>query len=314
MPPGLCVAIVGGGTMGASIAAYFLRGGWSVHIVSPSAATRRSLPGRIEANVGDRSPGTGAIVHGSLDRVPWADVDLVIETVTEDLAVKRDVFAELERLAKPGTPLTSNSSGIPISRIAASLADRSRVLGLHHFLPAHLVPLVEIVATSETPPSTVELLKGWLQRLGKIPIVCTRDIPGFVANRIQHALMREALHLVSEGVASADDVDIAVRFGFGFRYAAAGPMLQKELSGWDVNYQAAQAIYPSLCNDSAPNRLVADLVRRGATGVKAREGFWKWTDEQVEAVTGRYAAALEQALRIVLRDRPLGRPPSHPDP
>jgi 3-hydroxybutyryl-CoA dehydrogenase len=304
MPQGLAVAVIGGGTMGASIAAYFLRGGWTAHVVSPSAATRRSLPERIEASLGDRGALAGLTVHDSLGPVPWGDVDLVIESVTEELAVKREVFAELERRAKASTPLTSNSSGISPSRIADAVADRSRVLGLHHFLPAHVVPLVEIVPTPDTPPSTVELLKARLERLGKVPIVCLRDIPGFVANRIQHALMREALHLIAEGVASAGDVDIAVRFGFGFRYAAAGPVLQKELSGWDVNYEAARPIYPSLCNDPTPNRLVADLVRRGATGVKARKGFWNWTEEQVADVTGRYTTALERALAIVLEDRP----------
>jgi 3-hydroxybutyryl-CoA dehydrogenase len=304
MSAGLRAAVIGGGTMGGSIATYFLRGGWSVDVVSPSPATRDSLPRRIAANLGHPRPPEGLAVHPSLDEMPWSEVDLVIESVTEDLAVKRAVFAELERRAKPDTPLTSNSSGLPISRIAEGLADRSRAMGLHHFLPAHLVPLVEIVTLPETQRAAVERLKSRLEELGKVPIVCTRDIPGFVANRIQHALMREALHLIAEGVVSADDVDLAVRFGFGFRYAAAGPVLQKELSGWDVNCQAAEAIYPSLCNDVAPNRLVVDLVRRGATGVKAREGFWKWTDAEVEQENRRYTAALEQALAIVRRDRP----------
>lgn len=289
--------------MGASISAYFLQGGWIVHAFSPSDLTRRSLAARVEMHLGRNESAVQMQVHAALENIPWADIDLVIETVKEDLGVKRAIFSAIEKLARPDTPIASNTSGFLVSDIAAGMKTVERVAGLHHFMPAHLVPLVEIVGTAATNAHTVDVLKQWMEALGKIPIVCARELPGLVANRIQHALMREALYLISEGIASPDDIDKAVRYGFGFRYAAAGPILQKELSGWDINCQAAAAIYPSLCNDALPNRTAAALVAAGKLGTKTREGFWRWNEEQLEIMIGRYTGALGKALDIVLGDR-----------
>ena len=122
----------------------------------------------------------------------------------------------------------------------------------HFFQPAHLVPLVEIAKGEHTSDATVDALHAIFSSVGRMPVRVSRDVPGFLANRIQHALMREAFSVIDEGLATAEDVDIAVRFGFGFRYAAAGPMLLKEFAGFDTQHAAATVIYPSLCNHSAP--------------------------------------------------------------
>lgn len=289
--------------MGASISAYFLQGGWTVHVYTPSALTRGSFVKRVEAHLGNSESAAGMRVHESLKAMPWPDIDLVVETVKEDLGIKREIFSEVEKLARPDTLIATNTSGFLVSEIAAGMKTAERVAGLHHFMPAHLVPLVEIVGTPAISARTLAVLQQWMEELGKIPIVCARELPGLVANRIQHALMREALYLISEGIATPDDIDKAVRYGFGFRYAAAGPILQKELSGWDINCQAAAVIYPSLCNDTAPNRTAAALVAAGKLGTKTREGFWRWNDEQLEIVIGRYTNALGKALDIVLGDR-----------
>lgn len=296
-------AVLGGSTMGASIGAYLLDGGWTVHAYSPSESTRRSLKARTAAHLRQASNTAAMQVHDRLHGLPWKDIALVIETVKEDLAVKQKLFAQVERLAHRDAVFATNTSGILVSEIYAGLEAADRMTGLHHFMPAHLVPLVEIVAAPGTSPAAVAKLKQGMEELGKIPVVCKVELPGLIANRIQHALMREALHLVSEGIASAEDVDKAVRYGFGFRYVAAGPLLQKELSGWDVNHDAAAAIYPSLCNDGTPNPLVSRLLREGRKGIKTKHGLWKWNPDQFEVVVGQCTKALTGALAILDADR-----------
>lgn len=289
--------------MGASIAAYFLHGGWAVHAFSQSEVTRRNLIQRTETHLECSENAAAMRVYDSLGDIPWDHINLVVESVTEDLATKRKLFAEVERLAHKEAIFVSNTSGILVSEIYAGMESVSRMAGLHHFMPAHLVPLVEIVGAPGTSAKTIMVLKQWMEGLGKVPIVCSVELPGLIANRIQHALMREALHLISDGVASPDDVDKAVRFGFGFRYVAAGPILQKELSGWDVNCDAATSIYPSLCNDKTPNPKVMDMVKKGRLGTKTKRGFWKWDSEQFEILIGQYTKALSGALNILNSDK-----------
>lgn len=131
-------------------------------------------------------------------------------------------------------------------------------------MPAHIIPLVEIVSSVETDPSVAEHVIGIMKVLGKHPVHVKRDIPGFLANRLQHALMREAISLVEKGIDTVEDIDAAVRYGFGFRYAAAGPLLQKDPSGLDVLCAVATSIYPDLCNDEAPSAYLTDKVASGA--------------------------------------------------
>ena len=172
---------------------------------------------------------------------------------------------------------------------------------LHFFLPAHLVPAVEVVQGEFTAPWVCDRLAEIMQRLGRVPIRVARDVPGFLANRIQHALMREAFAVIDEGLATAEDVDAAVRFGFGFRYVAAGPILQKELAGLETHFAAAQAIYPSLNNSTEPSPTLRRLVEAGKFGVKSGEGFRPWPPDVAERERERYERVLEAAVRL-LRD------------
>ena len=306
MEPGARAVVVGGGTMGSGIGALFLGHGWSVQIVEPAAAARRSLPDRLAGAcraMGCPSPRGTVAVPAQLADVCWSGVSLAVECVPEDLADKRAVFAELDRLAPAGIPLGSNSSSLPISAIAGDLATRSRMLGLHFFMPAHLVPAVEVVRGEATDESVAATAAAIMTGVGMKPIHVRRDIPGFLANRIQHALMREAIALVDEGFASAEDVDTAVRYGFGFRYVAAGPLLQKDLAGLDIHCAAATTIYPDLHGGTKPAPLLQGLVARGDIGVKSasRRGFYEWDDASIERERARYERALRKALAI-LRD------------
>jgi 3-hydroxybutyryl-CoA dehydrogenase len=133
------------------------------------------------------------------------------------------------------------------------------------------------------------------------PVHVTRDIPGFLANRMQHALMREALSLADRGIASAEDIDTAVQYGFGMRFLGAGPLLQKDIAGLDIHHAAATTIYPDLCNDTAPVPFIAERAARGDHGMKAGRGFYDWTCETIRATRARYETALTDALAVLRR-------------
>ncbi|MGH8677901.1 MAG: 3-hydroxyacyl-CoA dehydrogenase family protein, partial [Burkholderiales bacterium] len=223
------IAVIGSGTMAADIAALFAARGNPVHVVARPGKTFDSLPQRVAKSAAQLGADSAALdVHrtSEIDAIPWRDVVLAIECVKEDLSLKQKLFAQLEKCARAETALASNSSGFPISIIGDGLTSRSRMLGLHFFMPAHLVPLVEVVLSDQTDPAVARAVFDRMTAIGCKPVLVKRDIPGFLANRLQHALMREAWSLIDRGIASPEDIDKAVRFGFGFRYVAAGPVLQ----------------------------------------------------------------------------------------
>ena len=292
--------IVGGGTMGADVAAIFAAGGMGVDIVQRPGKTRDSLRERFARSVTELgSSGNDASLHDALRDVPWQHAGIVVESVNEDLPLKQRIFAELEAFAPAGIPLTSNSSSFPISRIADGLKSAQRMLGLHFFMPAQMVPLVEVVRSDATDPAVAQSVFELMRRLHRKPVMVAKDIPGFLANRMQHALMREAWSLIERGIATPEDVDIAVRYGFGFRYVAAGPILQKEMSGLDVNYLASSTVFPDLCNDSKPAAKLAAKVKAGEIGMKTGKGFYDWPAEKIARVKARYQTALRRGLEIL---------------
>jgi 3-hydroxybutyryl-CoA dehydrogenase len=300
------VAVIGGGTMGTDIAAIFVAGGWTAHVVEPDATRRTALAARVEkacGQLGGPSAGERLAAHDDLASVPWQDIALVVECAPEDLDVKRRVFAQLERLARPDATLASNSSSFPISDISQGLATRARMCGLHFFMPAHLVPAVEVIRSEATDPAVCERLSATMRALGRVPVAVKKDIPGFLVNRIQHAMMRECFALIEHGLATAEDVDAAVRYGFGFRFVAAGPILQKDLAGLDIHCAAAETIYPTLCNDSEPSRVLRERVSAGRHGVKTGHGFYKWEAERAATEKARYDRALLAALEVFARER-----------
>jgi 3-hydroxybutyryl-CoA dehydrogenase len=298
-------AVIGGGTMGGDIAAIFAAGGWVTHIVEPAESVRKNLPMRLKDSLKTLNTPDAQDrirIYDVLDRIPWNAIGMVVECVPEVLAAKQSVFKRLEALSPAGTPLTSNSSSFPISHIGKGLSTQARMAGLHFFMPAHLVPLVEVIRSEQTDPEITDTIGAVMRQLGKRPVQVKRDIPGFLANRLQHALMREVLHLVESGIASIEDVDASVRYGFGLRYLAAGPLLQKDLSGVDIHSAAAESIYPDLCNATHPSRFMTDMIAAGRTGVKAKEGFYAWTDEEIAVEKARYAQRLLAALDILNSD------------
>jgi 3-hydroxybutyryl-CoA dehydrogenase len=275
-----------------------------VEIVEPDRSRWDAARARTERAVAQLKAAPAATAfRESMSAVSWGDVSIVVECAPEDLALKRRVFEELARLAPVDVPLASNSSSLPISAIGEGLATRERMLGLHFFMPAHLVPAVEVIRGEATDPSVCERCAALMRGLGKVPVNVKKDVPGFLANRLQHALTREAFALIDEGFASPEDVDAAVRYGFGFRFVAAGPVLQKDLAGLDIHCAAATTMYPHLANDQQPARVLRERVAAGKLGVKTGEGFYRWTPEAAEREKERYERALLDALAILERER-----------
>lgn len=299
--------VIGAGTMGADVAIVLARGGCRVTVVDPTAAKREQLITHVRAglaplNLVARADEVQAVA--TLQEVRWSDVALVIECIPEKLAAKQALFAELVQLAPATTVLASNSSSFPISAIAQGLDSQARMLGLHFFMPAHLVPLVEVVLGPQSDLAQAERLCSYMRGCGSVPVLVRKDKPGFLANRLQHALAREAFAMIDEGIATPEDVDAAVRFGFGFRYLAAGPVLQRDHAGLDVHCAAAATIYPSLSNTSNPAKVLQDHISAGKLGMKTGAGFYDWPAERRQAERARYDQLLQQGLDLLAADLP----------
>ena len=299
--------VIGAGTMGADVAIVLARGGCRVTVVDPTTSKREQLLTHVRAGLAPldllaRADKVQSVA--TLPEVDWRDVALVIECIPEKLALKQALFAELVQLAPATTVLASNSSSFPISAIAQGLSTQARMLGLHFFMPAHLVPLVEVVLGPQSDLAQAERLCSYMRGCGSVPVLVRKDKPGFLANRLQHALAREAFAMIDEGIASPEDVDAAVRFGFGFRYLAAGPVLQRDHAGLDVHCAAATTIYPSLSNTAMPADVLQDHVTAGKLGMKTGAGFYDWPAERRQAERTRYDRLLQQGLNLLAADLP----------
>ena len=219
-----------------------------------------------------------------------------IEAAPEDLDLKRGLLADLERLAPVGAILATNTSSLTIGQISTEVFARERLVGSHFFLPAQIVPLVEVsrgpATSEETMSRTVELWKA----CGKAPIRIEQDIPGYVANRMQGALVREAVSLLAKGVATAADIDAAARLGFGLRLLVSGPLEQRDLGGVHLHARIAGQMWPDLDRSTGPHPLALEMVERGELGLDAGRGFYDWAGQDPETVRRERSEAL---LRIV---------------
>lgn len=299
--------VVGGGTMGADVAVVLARAGCRTTVVE--TATERHAALRAQVALGLRQLGAEdqlrhLQISSELEALDWADIDLVIECIPERLDIKQALFARLEKCARADALLASNSSSFPISAIAQGLATRERMLGLHFFMPAHLTPLVEVVSGEHSAAEAADNLYSFMRQCGMVPVRVKKDLPGFLANRLQHALAREAFALIDAGIATPEDVDAAVRFGFGFRFLAAGPVLQRDHAGLEVHCAAGATMYPSLAANHAPAQCLSERVAQGKFGMKTGEGFFTWTPETMAAEKARYQNLLLAGLGLLAAELP----------
>jgi 3-hydroxybutyryl-CoA dehydrogenase len=248
------VAVVGAGTMGAGIARIFADGGASVSLM---ARREESLEAARER------AGEAVAMTTDLDEA-LTGAELVVETILEEVEPKRAVLVRAEEFAAPDAILTTNTSSLSVDEVGGELEKPERFAGLHFLNPPELVQVVEIVGGSRTAPNTLETLRAWMEELGKAPVVVRLDVPGFVVNRLQYALLREAYALVDAGVCSFEDVDRAVTAGLGARWAAIGPFQTMDLAGLDVHAAVAENLWPELATTSRPSRSIEAARERGS--------------------------------------------------
>ncbi len=281
------IAIIGAGLMGHGIAQVFALAGHSVRVYDAQQAALDTLRQRIRANIETLQiePGAEERVSGHADLGDTvAGAAWVIEAAPEKLDLKRRIFADLVRLADRTAILASNTSVIPITDIASGLDTGDRILGTHWWNPPFLVPLVEVVGTAATAPESIAATVDLLQSVGKTPVHVKRDVAGFVGNRLQHALWREAIAIVAEGIADAETVDTVVKASFGRRLAVLGPLENADLVGTDLTLDIHNVVLKHLDRSPGPSPYLGGLVRGGKLGMKTGEGFRRWTPEQAAAL------------------------------
>ena len=293
------IGVIGAGLMGHGIAYLLAAAGHTVRIYDPSADWRTSLPPRLESARalldGDASLLKRITAHDQMAPATQG-VSFVFEAAPEKLPLKQQIFTELETRVAPDCILASNSSAIPSTEIGRNLKHRERVVGTHFWNPPHLVPLVEVIQTEWTSDATVRATIDLLAAAGRAPVHVRRDIPGFIGNRLQHALKREAIALVAAGVCDAETIDTVVKSGFGARMAVLGPMEQSDLVGLDLTLDIQNVLLADLDRGTAPTQFLKDKVAAGKLGMRTGEGLRRWTPEQADAVRERLRRYLaEQA-------------------
>ncbi len=286
------ILIAGGGMMGKNIAFVFTSNPEyqiSVYDIYPTdvcGGIRKNCAQLIEKGVI-----TEAELEQRLTRIDFTTdidsdlikkADLVIEAVFEDMQIKRETFAKLEARCRPDTIFCTNTSVMSPSEISRELKYRSRFVGTHFWNPGHLIPLVEVVKSDATSDETAETVMAVLKAVGKEPVLCRKDVPGFIANRMQHALWREAISIVENGIADAETVDKAVRYSFGLRLPQLGPLTNSDMVGTELTYNIHNYILQYLEDSHSPSPLLTEMKEKGKMGFKSGEGFMKWTPEEVE--------------------------------
>jgi 3-hydroxybutyryl-CoA dehydrogenase len=293
------IAIVGAGLMGRGIAQAFLSAGHEVSLFDPNLDALAEAAESIAQSLHE----LGSLpleqwqlqLHPSLPEAVAAAI-IVFECAPERLEIKRRIFAELGDTAPADAVLASNTSVIPISRISENMDCAPRVIGTHWWNPAHLVPLVEVVPTAHTDARYVESTMQLLKSIGKSPICLTQDIPGFVGNRLQFALWREAQALVAAGVCDARTLDDIVKTSFGPRLAVLGPMENADLIGLDLTLDITRIVTPDLNSAPLPNPLLEKLVAAGKLGFKSGSGFRTWTAESMAECRRRLSHHLKKTF------------------
>ncbi|MBI3630137.1 MAG: 3-hydroxyacyl-CoA dehydrogenase family protein [Candidatus Rokubacteria bacterium] len=310
------VAVIGAGIMGPGIAEVCTEAGLEVVLQSRSRDNLDAALDRIRKNQRDLVAAgllTEAAATGALTRLRLTQdlaeavtgAAFVSENIPEDLALKQAFIRNLSRLARPDAILASNTSGLSISAIAASADRPERVVGFHWLNPPHLTLPVEITRGAKTSEETMRATVTLAQRIGRRPFRVERDTPGFLWNRLQMALVREAVHIVEQGVATPEDVDEAMRWGLALRWTAVGPFQIMDLAGLTTFRAVASYVYPDLSSASKPHALLEDLIARGHTGARAGKGFHEYGPGAHEALIRARDARLI-ALRRAMTEEEAG--------
>jgi len=290
------ISVVGAGLMGHGIAQVFAVAGHAVTITDALSQNLDTVTSRIAANLRDLGDDEGAVkrVRISADLAEAVrDADYVVEAVSEDLPLKQQLFADIERHVRADTILASNTSVIPITAIMQGLAKRERALGTHWWNPPYLVPLVEVIETQWTSAATLATTMALHEAAGKKTAHVKKDVPGFIGNRLQHALWREAISLVEHGICDAQTVDAVVKASFGRRLPVLGPLENADLVGTDLTLAIHNIVLPAIESRPEPSPYLQKLVAEKKLGFKTGEGFRKWTPAEQAALRSKVTAHLK---------------------
>lgn len=294
-------AVIGAGLMGHGIALTLARAGQYVHITDPMREARATVAARISDSLKAMGETEQEIlkilkrieISGSI-RLAVKSAEFVFEAAPEKLDLKQDIFAGIEAHAPESCILASNTSVMPITQIMANLRLKGRAVGTHWWNPPHLIPLVEVVSTEWTDGSAADTMVALLQDAGKTPVRVNKDVPGFIGNRLQHALWREAISLVENDICDAEAVDTVIKASFGRRLAVLGPLENADLVGTDLTMDIHENVLFDLESRKGPSPYLANLVEEGRLGMKSGKGFRSWTDTQAEEVRARVARHLQR--------------------
>lgn len=304
------VAVIGLGTMGHGIAQAFAVAGFPVHCYDEQPAVRASLHGRVRGNLQQLAQAriiTSADIEPILPRLCLCDTEtqavrgaqFITEAIREDLAAKQELFARLESAADDAAILASNSSSFPITQTAARMRRPDRAVVTHWFNPPHIVPVVEVVPGQKTASATTHAACDLLKRIGKCPVRVNQELPGFLVNRVQVAMFREIWDLLDRGVASAADIDLAIRGSMGLRLAALGPLQILDFAGWDISTSVYKNLIVDLRSDTEVPPTIQTMVDKGDFGAKTGAGVYQYTPEllrQKQAERDRLYLALVKLL------------------
>ncbi|MGT2512600.1 3-hydroxyacyl-CoA dehydrogenase family protein [Cupriavidus basilensis] len=295
------VGVVGAGLMGHGIAQVFLEDGrFDVCVYDAAPGLIETVQERIASNL--KALGRPAVSFARLklsDDISEAlsGCQIVFEAVPEKLEVKHHVMRQIEAVVSGECIIASNTSVIPIGHIGEAVSKKDRLVGTHWWNPPFLIPLVEVVQATATDQQVVERTISLLESVGKVAVHVKKDVPGFVGNRLQHALWREAIALVSQGICDARTVDLVVKNSFGLRLPVLGPLENADLVGLDLTQDIHAVILPTLDSTSWPNRIVTNSVRDGNLGMKSGKGFYEWTHSSAQGVREQLLAYLAAALK-----------------
>jgi len=288
------ISIIGAGLMGHGIAQIFAAQGYEVTLADVSRELLDGAIQKIRSNLSlmaRRGIGREEEIDPSLRRIKTvlsleeaaSTAQFIVEAVSENLELKQRIFRDLDSLCPSGTILATNTSVISITEIASKSKSRERILGTHFWNPPYLIPLVEVVKGQETSDEAMDVAFELLKKVGKHPVRVQKDVPGFVGNRLQHALWREAISIVERGIADAATVDECIKYGFGMRLPVLGPLENADMVGLDLTLAIHEYVLKHLESSPAPSSLLKEKVNRGELGFAKGQGFYAWTPEEAGA-------------------------------
>lgn len=304
------IVVIGAGIMGHGIAQVCAQGGRQVTLVDVSSEVLESARQKIRQSLrllADNGLAPAGHEDEVLARINFnpnlamavKGADIVIEAIPEKISLKEKLFAQLEAACDPTTIFASNTSGIPINKLAALTRRPERFIGTHFYMPAHLIPLVEVIQGDATAEEVIASTMELMTMIGKQPVRVRKDVPGFIGNRLQHALAREAMSLAEKGVATPEDIDTVVKTSLAVRLVFTGPLEQRDFNGLDTHMAIAEYLYPDLESAKEPLAILSDKVAAGQLGLKTGKGFYDWSNQSAAAVVNTKNQQLINLLKFL---------------